>query len=117
MSEKAKSSAAEEKPSIVCSFTFKDSRKTFTLDVLDLTFEEKAIIEDIFDEPFEMLRQRGWIGFSSKGAIALAFIARRRREPDYAYDRAAADLRKMEAAAEEGGDRPTDRSKENGSRS
>jgi|GEM_PF-5414210 len=116
---KEQKSAEEEKPSIVCRCHFRGTQRQFTIDVLDLTFEEQAILEEYFDEPFEFAKQRGWIGFSAKGKIAIAYLARRRREPEYTLEQATEELKKFEAAAGgEDAERPTPGdSKDDGSQS
>jgi hypothetical protein len=119
---KAKTKAdAEEKASIIVRAEFKDSRRKWSIDFLDLTFEEKVIVEEHFNKPWEVLMAQGWVGFSEKGKVLLAWLARRRDNASYTLEDTFAKLKKVEAkvAGEEGEetDPPTKSSKDDGSRS
>jgi hypothetical protein len=113
---------AEEKARIIVRADFTDSRRKWSIDFLDLTFEEKVIVEEHFNKPWEVLMAQGWVGFSEKGKILLAWLVRRRDNASYTLEDTFANLKKVEAKVESGeegdeADPPTGASRSNGSRS
>jgi hypothetical protein len=119
MGKAKKGAAAETKRTILVSCEFKDNRRKYKIDFLDLTFEEQVIVEELFNKPWEVLMQQGWVGFSAKGKVVLGYLARRRDDQDFTFEEALSKLKKVTAVAEgdEGGSPPTRASRSDGSRS
>lgn len=114
---KTKSKAkAEEKPSFRVRFKFSDSRREYEIDTFDLTTAEKVDCEEFFNTPWAVLSAPGgWLETSVKGKVFLAYLARRRREPDFTIGQAFEfdpDITEREG---EEGDRPTSDSRNGGS--
>jgi hypothetical protein len=75
--------------SLVIKFKFDDdSRKTYQLDLADMTNREQIETEEFFNQPLEEAISTGWLFQSRKGMVWLAYIARRRREPEFTYENA-----------------------------
>jgi hypothetical protein len=104
-----------EKSSLLVRFTYSDSEEAFEIDVWDLTAEEQVAVERFFDKPWNHLLEEGWLLESIQGKVFLAYLARRRQEPDFTH--AEALEFNPTTKEQEGGSRPTKGSKSAGSQS
>ncbi len=73
---------------LVVRFKFSDTEREFSLDLLNLKAKERVALEEFFDEPWADLWSGGWLLRSTKGAVFLAYLARRRTEPQFTYAQA-----------------------------
>lgn len=73
------------KEKFVVRFKFADSSRAFSLDLLNLKARERVELEEFFDQPWADLWASGWLLRSTKGAVFLAYLARRRDEPNFTY--------------------------------
>lgn len=103
--------AAAEETSALARYRFSDRPKEiYEIDPIDLTGEEQVMVEELFDQPWNILLAEGWITQSRKASIFFAFLARRRKEPTFTYEEALRFDPKYVREGEgdgEGGDRPT----------
>lgn len=103
----------EEQGGIVLKIKFSDDRrKTYTIALADLTSQEQIDTEEFFDRPFMDCVASGWLLASHKGLIWLAYLARRRSDPDFTYEEA---IEKYDTNVDDQSERPTEPSKDAGS--
>lgn len=104
----------KDEDSLVLRFKFDDDgRRVYSLDLADLTTREQIEIEEFFDRPLAATIESGWLLESRKGMALLAYMARRRKEPEFTYEDAVAALQGMVEEEEESP--PTKASKAAGS--
>lgn len=77
---------ADEK--FVVRFKFSDTEREYSLDLLNLKAKERVALEEFFDEPWADLWASGWLLRSTKGAVFLSYLARRRTEAQFTYAQA-----------------------------
>lgn len=110
--------AAEESIDTSARYRFADKPKeVYEIDPLDLTGEEQVMVEEMFDQPWNILLAEGWLTQSRKASIFFAYLARRRKEPEFTYEEALRfDPKYVQKAGEEDGEaaRPTDASSDGG---
>lgn len=81
---------------VILRFKFHDDgRRVFQLDLADMTTREQIETEEFFDAPLARALDEGWLLTSAKGLAWLAYIARRRKEPEFTYDDAVDAFDKM----------------------
>lgn len=104
----------KDEDAVIIRFRFDDDgRKIYSLDLADLTTREQIEIEEFFDKPLAVAYESGWLLESRKGMALLAYIARRRKEPEFTYEDAVSALKGMVDEEEESP--PTKASKTTGS--
>ena len=104
----------KDEDALILRFRFDDDgHKVYSLDLADLTTREQIEIEEIFDRPMAATIESGWLLESRKGMALLAYIARRRREPEFTFEDSVAALEGMVDEEEESP--PTKASKATGS--
>lgn len=108
--------ATEENTESVITFLFTDTQRKYRLDVSELTMNEQVALEELFDRPLQSIYESGWFG-SAKGMMALASIARARREPGFSFGDARELFKDVEGEEAEEEPRPTKTRKTAGSQS
>ncbi len=109
---------ADEKATMVVRCKFDGTEEVFEIDLLDLTSEEEILVEEMFDKPLTQLWEEGWATRSAKGRVFFAYLARRRKQPQFTYDQAVGFNPEIVRREEnEENERPTAAPKETGSQS
>lgn len=73
---------------LVIRFKFSDTDREVELDLLSLKARERVELEEFFKQPWADLFADGWLLRSTKGAVFLGYLARRRKEPRFTYNQA-----------------------------
>jgi hypothetical protein len=106
---------AAGKPSLRARFKFGDTAEAFEIDALDLTVGEQIEIEEFFGKPWNRIMTEGWLLGSVTGKVFLAFLARRRKQPNFTHAEALEFNPVISDPEEDDEDRPTNASKSDGS--